>query len=591
MPPDYKAFKWLVNDGELTYIDNRSEHEIRPPEQHEFQWIRAHRDMQRNGRHPHVSILDRIFVETVGGDLTIKIEDNTDDGLGIYREDVEYQDQTLDDAEYFYADLGSLIALRIRPYQEEERYFVYNEKIQQVQRVDTLADSGVLLPDGHGLIFANGFYLQTGEFKIFDKGIRDMRFERRIVSPNGEDYLYVFYNAQAGQYILLPYNIIEQKVETPIICHGYTLFGDGELCYFRAEDEPTKHHVMQIWQTPFVAGESVPSAHTDSYLYKVGNKDIVRAMAECYEILTLTTKDDTYANLYDDLAKQATDVLDSYYWINKAETFRLDEPLRAIHETASSAIEEYEKKIRVERATQETLKDAETRANALFQQVKRQTFQNVDDYVKTLAELRALRGEIIGLKDLRYTNLPLIEQLETQAAEAAARLSEDCVNFLLEEDALVPYQDKIAEPETELANIQTATEADELREKVEGIGSELELLIDIVSNLKIADATQTTRIIDNISEMYAHLNQVKASVRRRRKELMGTEAVAEFNAQLKLLDQSIINYLDVADTPQKCDDYLTRLMVQVEELEGKFAEFDEFIGTLTEEARGNCECF
>jgi hypothetical protein len=32
------------------------------------------------GRHPHVSIEDKVFVETVGGDLTIKIEDNTDDG-------------------------------------------------------------------------------------------------------------------------------------------------------------------------------------------------------------------------------------------------------------------------------------------------------------------------------------------------------------------------------------------------------------------------------------------------------------------------------------------------------------------------------
>ena len=189
---DFKTFKFVIKDNRLEYVDNRSDHEVAFPEQHEFRWVRAHRDFQRQGEHPHVSIMDRVFVETVGGDLTIKVEDNTDDGLGIYREDVEYADQSLDDAEYFYADLGNLIVLKIRPYQEDYRYFVFNEKMQQVQRIDTLESSGVLLPDQHGLIFANGYYLQTGEFKIFDPNMRQKLFKKRIVSPNGEDFLYVF---------------------------------------------------------------------------------------------------------------------------------------------------------------------------------------------------------------------------------------------------------------------------------------------------------------------------------------------------------------------------------------------------------------
>ena len=118
---DFKAFKWLVKEDSLVYIDARSDHEVRFPEQHEFKWQRANRDMQRSGKHPHVSIMDRVFVETVGGDLTIKVEDNTEDGLGIYRESVDYPDQTLDDAEYLFADLGNLIALKVRPYQEDYR--------------------------------------------------------------------------------------------------------------------------------------------------------------------------------------------------------------------------------------------------------------------------------------------------------------------------------------------------------------------------------------------------------------------------------------------------------------------------------------
>ena len=582
IPNDFKAFKWLIKDDGLVYVDNRSEQEVRRPNQYEFEWKRVHRDHQRTGRHPHISILDRVFVETVGGDLTIKVEDNTDDGLGIYREDVTHSDQTLDDAEYLFADLGNLIVLKIRPYQEEFRYFVFNEKLQQVQRVDALADSGVLLPDGHGLIFPNGYYLQTGEFKIFDQDLQNMRFEHRVAAPNGEDFLYIFYNYHLGVYILLHYNLIAQQVQTPIICHGYTLFDHGELAYFRAEQEQTKHHLVQIWQTPFANGVITPSEYKDSYLFKVGNKDIVKAMAECTEILTLSIKDDTYADLYADLAKRCTVVLDSYYWLDKEPAHFLHQPLLDIRETATAAIEEYQKKVSIQRNTQEAVSRVRIEAENLFQKIKRESFQTVDEYVTALAALRQLRGEIISLKDLRYTDEALIAELETQAEINTNQLSEACIRFLLQDDALNPYLSKIDSQEKALESVKSAKEGEELLEKVDQIGSELELLIDIVSNLKIEDATQTTRIIDNISAMYAALNQVKAGVRRKRKDLLGTEAIAEFNAQLKLLDQSIINYLDVSDTPSKCDEYLTKLMVQVEELEGKFAEFDDFIESITD---------
>jgi MoxR-like ATPase len=378
------------------------------------------------------------------------------------------------------------------------------------------------------------------------------------------------------------YNLISQAVNTPIICHGFTLLPQGELCYFKAEEEPTRHHVIQIWQTPFVAGEAPPSEHKDSYLYKIGNKDIVKAMAECQEILTLVGKDDSYANLYDDLVKRSTDILDAYYWIDQEQTYRLDQPLKKIRETAHAAIEEYEKKVRVERGTRESVEQTQTKALDLFAKIKRETFDSIDLFVQVLAELRVLRGEIIGLKELRYVDTGLVEDLEQQAAEANQNIAQDCIQFLLQEDALAPYGKKIEAASTSREKITTARDAKAQMEQLDSIGAELELLIDIVSNLKIEDATQTTRIIDNISLLFTRLNQQKAAVKNRQKVLQSTESLAAFNAQLKLLDQTIINYLDVADTPQKCDEYLSRLMVQLEEMESKFAEVDDFIGTLAE---------
>ncbi len=579
---DFKTFKWLITDEGIQYIDNRSDHEVRFPQQHEFKWKRLGRDDHKKGDHPHVSVLDRVFVETVGGDLTIKVEDNTEDGRGIYSEDVEYKDQTLDDAEYLYANLGNLIALKIRPYQEEYRYFVFNEKMQEVQRIDSLEDSGVLLPDEHGLIFANGYYLKTGEYKIFDPDMRNKLFKKRIVSPNGEDYLYVFYDKKKGIYVLLHYNVIEQKVETPILCNGFTLFPGGELCYFRSEEDPIKHHVIQIWQTPFVAGEEVPSEHTNSYLYKIGNKDIVRAMAECTEILVLSSKEDNYADLYDDLVKKCTDVIDSYYWLNDASTFQLNEPLADIRETANAAIDAYEKKVRSQKQTQEEINQVQIHAQNLFDQIRRQSFDSVDQFVTILAELRQLRGEVISLKDLPYANTETITHLEEEIDTNSQQLSEGCISFLLQDEALLPYDKKIEAREAEIKDLNTAKKANELEECANQIGTELELLIEIVSNLKIEDATQSTRIIDNISVLFTRLNQVKAAIKRKKDHLAKTEAGAEFNAQMRLLDQSIINFLEVSDNPQKCDEYLSKLMVQLEELESRFVEIPEFTTSLAE---------
>lgn len=581
---DLKAFKWRINpDSSLSYIDARSENETRFPEQHEFKWTRAHRDMQRKGKHPHVSILDRIFVETIGGNLTIKIEDNTDTGQGIYEEEVVHKEQGLDDAEILFANLGNIIVLKIRPFQEREfRYIAFNEKVKEAQRIDALAHSCVLLPEDHGIIFSNGYYLQTGEFKQFEAGISEMHFDKRIQSPNGEDHLYIFYNQPTGTYVLLSYNIISQKVDTPIVCHGYSLFSDGELRFFKTEEEPRKHHAIQIWQTPYTGLDYVLPVTKDNYLFKVGNRDIVKAMAECQEVLTLLQKSDSYGGLYIDLVKITGDITDTHYWLSKSEAFEIDVPLKEIRKNAESAIQEFDKVVRIRKHTQSETQRVLEGAEQLIRESKRSIFENVNQFVNMLAGIRTWRGEATSLKELRYVDAEIVDKLEQTLATESTRLSQACVEYLLREDSLKPYEEKISLHNSEIQNVRTATEAATLEQAIDATGKELELLIEIVSNLKIEDATQTTRIIDQISNIYGELNQVRAALRRQRKALMSTEAIAEFASQLKLVEQAVVNYLDVSDTPEKCEEYLSKLMIQVEEIEGKFSKFDEFIAQVTE---------
>jgi len=580
-PMDIKTFKWSLKDGKYRYVDNRSDHEFRYPDQHEFAWIKLGRDMHRTGQFPHISIEDRVFVETIGGDLTLKVEDNTNSGKGIYSEPVQEADQTLDDADISYASVGNLVLLKIRPYQEDQdRYLVYNEKIQAVKRIDAIQDSCVLLPEDQGLIFARGYYSQNGEVKLFESDLRNMQFEKRIPSPNGEDVLYIFYQAESGTYALMRYNLIEQEVSTPIICSGYSLFEDGELIYFRAEEEQTKHHLIQVWQTPFYSPNRQAQVSQDSYIAKVGNKEIVRAMSEARDLLKLIYQKDSYQDLYNDITKKSGDLLDSYHWLGAEETFKLQEPLVKIRTTAKSAIDEFEKVILLKRESNQQFNEFAEATKSQLRGIKSGLGNHIDGYVKRMAELRQSRGQILHLRELPYIDVEGLNELEQALVEANEKVASDTGDFLLKKKALQPYHDKLANLEQNTEALKKSIDAKKLEDESLQLAQELEMLIETVSNLRIEDSTQSTQIIDRISSLYGAFNQVKARISQRRKALAQTEGASEFKAQIRLVDQSLSNFLDLADTAEKCDSYLNKLMVQLEELESRFSESEEFIESI-----------
>ncbi|HEY0586712.1 MAG TPA: DNA repair ATPase, partial [Pseudoduganella sp.] len=221
---DLRVFRWQLDEqGAATYIDNRGERDVALPPPHDFEWTATTRDQHVLGPHPHVNVLDTLFVETVGGDLTVKIENNTETGLGIYSEPVDDPNQSLSDAEIAYASLGDLILLRIRPYRETTvRHLVFNTRTQGVERIDAIGGSCIQLPEDHGILFPGGYYLQSGEHKRFDLPhdmVSALRFKRMLRSPNGEDVLYVFYEPRSGQYALFSYNLINKTLSTPIVAN------------------------------------------------------------------------------------------------------------------------------------------------------------------------------------------------------------------------------------------------------------------------------------------------------------------------------------------------------------------------------------
>ncbi|MCB1229082.1 MAG: AAA family ATPase [Verrucomicrobiae bacterium] len=305
-------------------------------------------------------------------------------------------------------------------------------------------------------------------------------------------------------------------------------------------------------------------------------------MAECHEVLNLLGKDDTYANLYLDLTKKTGAISDAYFWVGDKAAFDLKSVLREIKGAADAAIAEFDKVQRLRQSTAAETKRVAEKATKLATAGRNTRPDDIMGFVHSLAALREVRGEIISLRDLRYVDLEKVDALEKNVAEATGLVSENCVQFLLKPEALDPYRDQVEAQEKRIETVAKVTEAEEVEAEINASAGELEMLIDIVGNLKIADSTQTTQIIENISAIYATLNRVRSALKNRRKELARAEGVAQFGAQLKLVNQAVVNYLDLCDTPDRCDEYLSKIMVQLEELEGRFADFDEYIEQLIE---------
>ena len=183
---------------------------------------------------------------------------------------------------------------------------------------------------------------------------------------------------------------------------------------------------------------------------------------------------------------------------------------------------------------------------------------------------------------LRYIDESFIVNLEKEIVEQTERISQYCVTFLLDDKALEPYHIRVKEKQTEIEAIAKVAEGKKLEEEVNQITTDLEMLIDIVSNLKIDDTSHATQIINNISLIFATLNKVKAEIKNKLSTLGGEEAKADFAAQMKLIDQSIVNAIDRANSPEKISESLNKMSVQLEDLEARFADYEDFTELIIE---------
>ncbi|MEV6866989.1 DNA repair ATPase [Streptosporangium subroseum] len=591
-PQDTRVLRWQVGvDGTLTYIDDRGERDHTFPPSHDFEWVAATRDDHVPGRHPHISIQGEVFVETIGGDLTIKVENNTESGEGVYREPVAEPLQSLADADVHHARIGPLILLRIRPYKEAGwRHLVFNTRTKGVVRLDGIGQACQRLPEDQGIIFPGGYHLSTGVGKTFDTDVSDLEFERVIRSANGEDVLYVFHARSEGRSLLLPYNVIRKQVATPFSCHGYSLFDDGTLVVFRAtSDEPTRVHPMQVWQTPYQSDVHAAAQPTGSGpLERIGNAELVRGISDCLSVARMVDEMAPSIPVFEALIAACARIFDHYHWLGE---HGLRGSLTDVRAGAEQVLDEFENVQSLTEQAATALESAAVEITALLRRARGETPRSAQAWVTQLADLRRAQGRLVTLRELRYVNITRIEELGAELDAELGSTARRAASFLQGEDAFAGYRAEVERLVSDASAIVTVAEAVPIGERLGGQAQGLEVVIEVVGTLDIADATVRTAILERVGEVLGGVNRARATLDARRRELLASEGRAAFGAEFALLGQAITGALAMADTPERCDEQLGRLMLQLENLESRFTEFDDFLEQLTSKREDVYEAF
>src|SRR5690606_41428267 len=79
---DLKAFKWLIKDGKLIYQDDRSIHEVKPPDQFEFQGQKTTLEDGGLGKFRQILNWERVLLRDLHGTFRFRLKTIPDRAKG-----------------------------------------------------------------------------------------------------------------------------------------------------------------------------------------------------------------------------------------------------------------------------------------------------------------------------------------------------------------------------------------------------------------------------------------------------------------------------------------------------------------------------
>lgn len=539
------------------------------------------------GIHPHISVCNKVFVETVGGDLTIKTSDDTTDGKGIYAEDVDSKEQRVGDAEVKYIDLGDLVLLSIKPLSERERFFVYNVPTQKVIRCDALEDGFVILEGDGGVIFSNGYAVAGGEMKVYNAEDTNARYHAHVMSPSGEDVLYAFYNIAESTYTIYHYNLVNKKIAPPIHSNGFTSRKDGKLLVFRSSQNSKmeKLHKLQVWNSPFMSQENyveLQAGKVDTPLTRIGNPTLVSGISDCYSVLDLCESEEISEALYETILTMSDKLTDTHYWLSSSDVGAPYDHIVKVRESALQVLAEFKKVKELNAESESLVSDLNEKFGRVKHSVSTLTGQSPQPYIDALHGVKGYIGSLIAAKDKRYIDLSRLEELQSQSVLLKDEVVDKLISKLQHKQSFEVFYSALKDIDKEAGKAGNSKTLDKSIAALTQTSESLQSLSSEVNELDSDDSTQITAIITNLGEVFTSINSLTAKLSSKRKALVESELKDQFAAQMVQISQVIEVALASSNTPEQCDAQSQELNAQFEKLELRFAESDEYLEQIRE---------
>ncbi|MER6026572.1 DNA repair ATPase [Streptomyces sp. NPDC001851] len=589
---DVRVLRWsLTEDGRAArFLDARGDRDdVFPPAQ-DMTWTQTTREDHVLGREPCVAVPGGLGVSTVGGTLAVR----GPDGEELYTEPVQEPLQSLADAAVAHARVGALVLLRVRPYKEDaDRYLVFDTLSRTVVRLDGIGQACRRLPEEQGIVFPGGYCLAGGSHKTYELDARGLEFEREVRAPNGEDVLYAFRSRAGGRTLLLSYNTLRKEVANPLPCRGWALFEDGALAVLRdGGDEPAHTHPVQWWTSPYVSDTHAAALRTGTgALARVGNADLVRGLADCLSVARLVTDGIETSEGYRALTAACVRAADAHHWLADPGLGALAGPLGEVRDTAEQVLGEFETVRELARQATGALDEAAERIAAVVRRLRGEAPREAAAWVRGLTELRQAQGHLLTLRELRYADAARLEELVAAADRELAGFGRRAVAYLAREDAFAGQQAEVERLVADAAGAETVAAARTVAGRLDELAAGLRTVTEVVTGLDIADTTVRTAVLERIAEVLGGVNRARATLDGRRRALQDREGRAEFAAETALLAQAVTAALAASGTPEECDDQLAAVLARVEDLDGRFAEFDDFLAELADRRTEVYEAF
>lgn len=569
---DLKGFKWDKNrEGNYEYSGEVSLNNLISAIQKETnKWSEV---KNKNNANKRVYLNDDVFISF--DSEKSKIEFNNKDKI-LFSEELKEKLQTFEDMEFSLSVVDTLVLVRFKPYNESHRYYIFDSVNMVVHRCDSLENNIVTLPQNNGIVFGNGYYLSKGEFKLFEEGKKE-NYLKTIKSPNGEDFIIVYYSSYNNAYSLFQFNLVNQIVSAPIKTRGYAIIDSGEILLIKSGTYDTRDHAIQKWDSPYSSDlfyNKKQGEKEKTRLTKVGNNELVKAISAIKNIISFIETKEVTVEVYSNVIKMVDDVIDKYHWISMFNDLNLVKILKEEKETANLVIEEFKKVEELKVFSKNKFLKIKSKAEETFTKTRIKQ-SDIEHMMAVLVEVKALTGEVSALKGERYIDNEALENLISESERVYGNVNKIIAELLNKDSTYAKFEEKVKELKVKVEENDTYKEISEVIKEIEEISKSIGFLNEEIGNLNFEDTRILSEVLEKVAMLFSAINQIRSIAKNKEGKLALEEAHVEFGSQSKILEQTLENALMKSTTVEKSDEEYSKVLSLIQNLESRFSHIGD----------------